>query len=343
MIEGGNQRTWVNFEGSVHTYTNKTRNLFSDGDHCATTTGFVGEENGGILRRSDIEYTLLGDDNFKYSVFNSFGDGVNNSLIHSYEDFPWLEIGAMLAQRPVIVDVSDDGVTVTGDTGGTIRASYDEAAGAWVFAPIVMAVNDGAVSESFLPEDIIIVNRSRSDIILNGIAFTGNVQGTNSVKIVSGRDTDLYIWGDITQRISHPDVPGGFYSSLEKPLGGASRADASIRAAGTTSTSPSTATASMCAKARAASLWRSPLLRAPTRSGIYCKMPPMWSASAGRCCWKTALSTLSTTAATSPLPTTRQRTSSSKARALETARLSSTSAKTTIRLSRSPAIPASAS
>ena len=63
------------------------------------------------------------------------------------------------------------------------------------------------IIESFLPEDIIIVNRSRSDLILQGIAFAGDVMGSSSVKIVSGRDTDLYIWGDIAQRIDHPDAP----------------------------------------------------------------------------------------------------------------------------------------
>ena len=57
MIEGGNQRTLVSFEGSLHTYTNRTRNLFTVGDDCDTRTGFVGEENSGMLQRSDIEYT----------------------------------------------------------------------------------------------------------------------------------------------------------------------------------------------------------------------------------------------------------------------------------------------
>ena len=51
-------------------------------------------------------------------MFNSFDDGVNNSLIHQYEFFPWLGIPQMLAQRPVIVDITDDGVTVTGNENG---------------------------------------------------------------------------------------------------------------------------------------------------------------------------------------------------------------------------------
>ena len=170
-----------------------------------------------MLQRSDIEYTLLGSDSFKYSVFNSFDDGVNNSLIHDYADFPWLGIPQMLeGEGPVIVDITDDGVTVTGDTDGIIRAAYDATAGAWVFEPIVKDIYEGMIIESFLPEDIIIVNRSRSDIILQGIAFAGDVMGSSSVKIVSGRDTDLYIWGDIAQRIDHPDAPDGHYSLFEQ-------------------------------------------------------------------------------------------------------------------------------
>ena len=107
-----------------------------------------------MLRRSDIEYTLLGSDSFKYSVFNSFDDGVNNSLIHDYADFPWLGIPQMLEEEgPVIVDITDDGVTVTGDTDGIIRAAYDAAAGAWVFEPIVKDIYEGMIIESFLPED----------------------------------------------------------------------------------------------------------------------------------------------------------------------------------------------
>src|SRR5699024_6783973 len=103
MIEGGNQKTVVSFEGSIHTYTHKTRNLFTVGDDCETLTGFHGEENSGMLQRSDIEYTLLGSDSFKYSVFNSFDDGINNSLIHDYADFPWLGIPQMLEEEgPVI-------------------------------------------------------------------------------------------------------------------------------------------------------------------------------------------------------------------------------------------------
>ena len=217
MIEGGNQNTVVSFEGSLHTYTHKTRNLFTVGDDCETLTGFLGEESSGMLRRSDIEYTLLGSDSFKYSVFNSFDDGVNNSLIHDYADFPWLGIPQMLEEEgPVIVDITDDGVTVTGDTDGIIRAAYDASAGAWVFEPIVKDIYEGMIIESFLPEDIIIVNRSRSDLILQGIAFAGDVMGSSSVKIVSGRDTDLYIWGDIAQRIDHPDAPDGHYSLYEQ-------------------------------------------------------------------------------------------------------------------------------
>ena len=217
MIEGGNQNTVVSFEGSLHTYTHKTRNLFTVGDDCETLTGFLGEESSGMLRRSDIEYTLLGSDSFKYSVFNSFDDGVNNSLIHDYADFPWLGIPQMLEEEgPVIVDITDDGVTVTGDTDGIIRAAYDATAGAWVFEPIVKDIYEGMIIESFLPEDIIIVNRSRSDLILQGIAFAGDVMGSSSVKIVSGRDTDLYIWGDIAQRIDHPDAPDGHYSLYEQ-------------------------------------------------------------------------------------------------------------------------------
>ena len=38
MIEGGNQKTVVSFEGSLHTYTHKTRNLFTVGDDCETLT-----------------------------------------------------------------------------------------------------------------------------------------------------------------------------------------------------------------------------------------------------------------------------------------------------------------
>ena len=94
----------------------------------------------------------------------------------------------------MIVDITDDGVTVTGDTDGIIRAAYDATAGAWVFEPIVKDIYEGMIIESFLPEDIIIVNRSRSDLILQGIAFAGDVMGSSSVKIVSGRDTVLYIW-----------------------------------------------------------------------------------------------------------------------------------------------------
>ena len=88
----------VSFDGSLHTYTHKTRNLFTGARIVRTLTGFLGEESSGMLRRSDIEYTLLGSDSFKYSVFNSFDDGVNNSLIHDYADFPWLGIPQMLEE-----------------------------------------------------------------------------------------------------------------------------------------------------------------------------------------------------------------------------------------------------
>ena len=216
-------------------------------------------------------------------------------------------------------------MTVTGNENGAVRASYDEAAGAWVLEPIVGTVNEGSVSESFLPDDVIIVNRSRSDLILQGISFEGDVMGTNSVTIVSGRDTDLYVWGDITQRIDHPDVPGGYYSLFGNAIwwgfeggrlyqGRKNDIDITINGDGQYVREGEGSERVEIAASSDAYTLKNILQNAANVVSI-------------RIAWSTS----STTAAMSPSPTTRPRMLSLKARALTATHLSSTSARTLIR------------